>query len=282
MYFNDMSLQPAMLINVVLTAPTGVTNSLTFPDEQAVKDLFSDPVIAYFGDQPNTTADVGQGIVLSNVKITGTALPVNDSFSGPALNNNTWVVRAAQPADVFIPISDAAFVLSWTLPDTNFKLEVAPSLTGPWTDPGLTNTSIQGSIKSVTVPWSVLPSKAASFFRFVKPVATKLQVLMPGETADPGSASGKTGTPTPQTVGTAVSVTVNAVDDNWNLVNYVTDVIAITSSDSGATLPPNAALVGGTKTYSVIFGTAGSQTVTATDVTDAKKKAGTSTSTTVQ
>ena len=268
--------------NVIIKAPTGATNSLSFPDEQAIKDLFSDPVIAYFGAQPNTTADIGQGIVLSNVKISGTALPVNDSFVGAAVDTNIWVVRASQPANVFIPLSDAAFVLSWTLPDTNFRLEVAPSLSGPWTDPGLTNTTIQGSIKSVTVPWSALPSKTASFFRFVKPVATKLQVLMPGETAAPGTPTGKTGAPTAQTAGTAVSVTVNAVDDNWNLVNYVTDVITITSSDAGASLPPDAALVGGTQTYSVIFGTTGNQTVTATDVTDSKKKAGTSASTTIQ
>jgi hypothetical protein len=190
-------------------------------------------------------------------------------------------VRAAEPADVFIPASDEAFILSWTLPDSNFNLQVAPALTGPWTNPGLTNTSIKGSIKSVTVPWSALPSTKASFFRFVKPIATKLQVLMPGETAAPGTVSGKTGTPTPQAVGVPFNVTVNAVDNNWNLINYVTDMVTITSSDPSPTLPPNAALVAGTQTFSVIFGTAGSQTVTATDVTDSKKKADTGSSTTV-
>src|SRR6202043_3641235 len=47
---------------------------------------------------------------------------------------------------------------------------------------------------------------------------SKLQLLMPGETASPGSATGKTGAPTAQTAGTAFSVTVNAVDANWNPV----------------------------------------------------------------
>jgi len=268
--------------NVTLTSPDGNTNTVFFPDPQAVKDSFPDTIIAYFGAQPNTTADIGQGIVLSNVKISGTASPINDSFAGPNLDTATWVVRASQPANVFIPISDAAFVLSWTLPDSNFSLQVAPSLSGPWTDPGLTNTSISGAIKSVVVPRSSLPSTTASFFRFVKPVATKLQVLMPGETAAPGTATGKAGTPTPQMVGSSVSVTVNAVDDNWNVVKYVTDSIAVTSTDSGATLPTDAPLVAGTQTYTVIFGTAGAQTVTATDVTDSKKKTGVSASITVQ
>ena len=268
--------------NVVLTAPDGATNLVSFPDEQALRDLFSDPVIAYFGAQPNTTADIGQGIVLSNVKITGTASPVNDSFSGSALDTNMWVLRASQPTDVFIPQNDEAFMLSWTLPDTNFKLQVATNLAGPWNDVALGSTTIQGSIKSTTITWSMLPSRALSFFRFVKPVATKLQVLLPGETAAPGTATGKTGTPTSQTVGAAFDVTVNAVDANWNLVNYVTDNVAITSSDSTALLPSDAALVGGTQKFSVIFGSTGSHTVTATDTSDSKKAAGTSASVTAQ
>src|SRR5262249_30285952 len=47
----------------------------------------------------------------------------------------------------------------------------------------------------------------------------KLQVLTPGETAAPGSSSGKTGTPMAQTAGTAFTVTVNSVDANWNLIS---------------------------------------------------------------
>ena len=61
-------------------------------------------------------------------------------------------------------------------------------------------------------------------------------------------------------------MTVNAVDANWNLVS-TNDTIAITSSDPNAVLPANAALVGGTKTFSVTNRTAGSWTVTASDVT---------------
>jgi hypothetical protein len=67
-----------------------------------------------------------------------------------------------------------------------------------------------------------------------------------------------------------VNVTVNSVDDVWNRVKS-TDTITITSSDTTATLPADAALVGGTATFSVTFNTAGTFTVTATDVTDATK-----------
>ncbi len=93
-----------------------------------------------------------------------------------------------------------------------------------------------------------------------------LQLLMPGETAAPGTASGKTGSPTTQIVGTSCTVTVNSVDANWNAIS-TNDTVAITSSDSNAILPANAALSGGTKTFNVTFKTSGSQTVTAADVT---------------
>ena len=83
-----------------------------------------------------------------------------------------------------------------------------------------------------------------------------------------------------QTAGTAFNVTVNAVDANWN-VSAATDTVAITSSDANAALPANAALVAGTQTFSVTLKTAGSRTVTATDITDGAKTANTSPAITV-
>jgi hypothetical protein len=75
-------------------------------------------------------------------------------------------------------------------------------------------------------------------------------------------------------------VTVNAVDDNWNVVSS-TDTVAITSSDGAVTLPANAALVAGTKDFSVTLNTAGTKTVTASDITDGSLTANTSPSITV-
>jgi len=94
-------------------------------------------------------------------------------------------------------------------------------------------------------------------------VVPKLQILVPGETAAPGTASGKTGTPLTQTPGTAFDVTVNAVDEFWNLVTTATDTITLTSSDAAAVLPAAAALVNGTRVFSVTLNTPPSQTVTA-------------------
>src|SRR5207249_11507890 len=103
----------------------------------------------------------------------------------------------------------------------------------------------------------------------VSPAAfAKLQLLVPGEIAAPGTATDKTGTPTAQSAGTAFNITVNAVDNFWNTVNTATDTVGITSSDANAGLPSNVPLVSGTQTLSVTFKTAGSRTLTASDLTD--------------
>lgn len=95
--------------------------------------------------------------------------------------------------------------------------------------------------------------------------ATQLQTLLPGETAAPGTATGKTGSPTAQVAGASFTTTVNAVDANWNLVASATPTVRLTSSDGAATLPANAPLVSGTKAFTVTLNTMGSQTITAAD-----------------
>jgi hypothetical protein len=109
--------------------------------------------------------------------------------------------------------------------------------------------------------WAVAPAFAGPYSR--------IQVLVPGETAAPGTSSGKTGTPRAQTEGVPFSVTVRACDSNWNLVTSVTNLIQISSTDNSATLPPDAALSGGTRTFSVTFNAApGPFTVFAHDQND--------------
>lgn len=98
----------------------------------------------------------------------------------------------------------------------------------------------------------------------------KLQILAPGETAAPGTATGKTGTPTIRTLSIPFNVTVNAVDEYWNPA-ITTDTISITSSDASAVLPAPSVPA----SFSVTLNTVGAFTVTATDSTDGAKTAAT-------
>jgi len=97
---------------------------------------------------------------------------------------------------------------------------------------------------------------------------TRLQVLLPGESAAPGTISGKTGTATAQTSGVPFSVTVRACDDTWATVTTVTHTIQIQSTDASASLPVPSQLANGVGTFTVTFNASGAFTVIAHDQTD--------------
>jgi hypothetical protein len=123
-----------------------------------------------------------------------------------------------------------------------------------------------------------MTSNGSGFFRMIKRTPTKLQVLLPGETAAPNTPSGKTGSPTAVGAGANFNVIVNMCDANWNVVNSI-DTVQITStggadagflvlngSELGGTAAPLAA---GTFTFSCesLTGPAGT-TCTATDMSN--------------
>lgn len=97
---------------------------------------------------------------------------------------------------------------------------------------------------------------------------TQLQVLLPGETAAPGTGSGKLGIPDDQVVGVPFNITVRACDANWNTVTSVTDVVSLTSSDASATLPGPSGMTSGVATLSVTLNADGSFTISAADDSD--------------
>ena len=175
----------------------------------------------------------------------------------------TWLTSATRCRS---PASDPNAVLpaNAALSGGTGTFSVADKTAGSWTV----------TASDVTQP-GITASTSPSFT--VNPgTFTKLQLLVPGETAAPGTGTGKTGAPTAQNTDTPFTVTANAVDANWNVVHTVGDTVAITASDPSASLPANSALSSGTQTFSVRFRTAGTRTVTATDVTDGSKTASTS------
>ena len=140
---------------------------------------------------------------------------------------------------------------------------------------------VNGSSHTVTANYTVTGAQGTASLMVTAGSFTQLQLLVPGETAAPGTTSGKTGTPNTEYVNGPFQVTVNAVDQYWNVVNTVTDTVAITATnDSKAILPANAVLVAGTGTFSVTLETVSynpaTTTLTATDETNAGITADTS------
>jgi len=123
-------------------------------------------------------------------------------------------------------------------------------------------------------PWTVTASTAdgdnilpdtSSNISVVPAAAEKLQVLLPGETAEPGSVAGKTGTPTPQPAGTQFKVTVNCVDEQWNRLSNANPTVYLGTDNNYYDLPGNQSLVNGTTNFAVTLFTAESTVIKAYD-----------------
>jgi len=269
--------------NVTINGPGGSSATCTLPPDAAA--LFASGMAVYFGNQPNGAWKNGQFSTLSRVQISGTWAPnIDDSFTGTEVDTNLWEKIGGDAKGIRIATSQDAYWLSWTTPDPGFDVIQATASLSPiaWTDTALKKTDafVRGEQRILLVPKSALPSQDSGYFRLIKRVASKLQVLLPGETAAPSTPTGITRTPTPHAFGVAFDITVRAVDDNWSLVP-ITDTVRITSDEPFAGLPLDASLVGGEATFSVMLNQPGTWTITATDVTDNAKAPGTSSPVTV-
>lgn len=252
-----------------MTTPSGQTTNVVL--DPTVAALFTAPVTAYFGCQAGNTAGVGQLSILSNVTITGTANPVNDTFKNDsAVNTNIWTVNAVDPTGVqLIPGATPYVWVNWTVPATGYSLQTGSSLSS------FADTTPFYQAQFGTVFGALVPQASGNqFYRLIKRVPYQLQVLLPGQTNAPDTVLGYTGTPTPISVSgqglTTTTVTVNMCDATWHIVNN-SDSVLLSTSDGGAFLPSTNPLgmVNGTATFSdpngILFQTQGPQTVTAVD-----------------
>lgn len=163
------------------------------------------------------------------------------------------------------PVGSAAPTVALSSPDPNANLP------GPGT---LSNGSRVFSVTFQTAgSWTVTATDTAnqllpgtsSAVTVNSGSATQLEVLLPGETAAPGKSPGKRGAPLAQAPKRPFNVSVSAVDAYFNPVSAATPTVAITSSDSSATLPANKALVNGMGAFQVTLNRPGTWIVTATD-----------------
>ncbi len=276
--------------NVTLIAPNGNSTNLTIPSYNspffAENDGSAIPFTVYLGMQANNADAQNQAVVFSNFAITGNAQPFSDNFLTDSVldTTNLWNTGpTTSPKGVFIVNSSTASWASWTLPDTGFSLQVAPTLNNPlgWTAPTTGPIVPMNGLRAQLLASNEIPAGNTVFFQLIKRQFTQLQVLLPGETNAPNTLTGKTGTPTAFKPYDEVDVIINAVDSTYHIVN-ATDALNIGASDTTATITtPTPALTGGTVTVPVYFGTSGSWTVTATDTTSTNIPVATSSSITI-
>src|SRR5262249_46227945 len=131
------------------------------------------------------------------------AVAIQDAYGNLRSSDNSTVVTAARNAGSgTLQGNLSATAVNGVATFANLSHNVANTINLSFSSSGLTNTTSANIL--------VTPAAFA-----------QLQLLVPGETAAPGTANGKTGTASGQTVGNSFSVTVNAVDPFWNLVNTV-------------------------------------------------------------
>jgi len=96
---------------------------------------------------------------------------------------------------------------------------------------------------------------------------SRIVLIAPGEFLAPGTAEGRAGSPTDQSINFAFTVEVFATDEWFNPIGGPTDVVRITSADPLAQLPADQAMVDGYASMSVRLATGGFQQITATNIT---------------
>src|SRR5262249_41943449 len=188
--------------------------------------------------QPSSSAVVGVAFAQQP------QIRIEDQYGNLRSSDNSTVVTAARSAGSgTLQGTLTATAVNGVATFANLSHNVANTINLSFSSPGVTNATSA----------NIVVSQAAF---------TQLQLLVPGETAAPGTASGKTGTPSAQIMGIGFGVTVNAVDAYWNLVNTVSDTVNLTSTDTSATLPVATALTAGTQNLMVYFNANGNFTLT--------------------
>jgi hypothetical protein len=268
--------------NVTLFTPLGSSNSLAIPPYNGSYFQEVSGYNIYLGMQPNNASNLNQAVVYSSFSISNSltapfatnVTPTTDNFvTDLALNTNWWdTTEGASPTATLVVPASAAYWLNWTLPAPGFSLQTGASLTNlpAWTSPGIYPViTFQGYLGQL-VDSTELPAGKTAFFNLIKRVASQLQVLLPGETNVPGPGTGKTGTPTPVTLGADQGyeyVTVNACDSTWHIVAGVGGSIDLTATDPSSVAPNDEAMVNGTVTFTspMLFNTLGTWTISATN-----------------
>ena len=249
-----------------------LSTNANFPGE-AQAQYFANPLTVFMGNDED--GYLGQSSTYSEFKISGVTAsgPLDDVWSTQtSMDTTNWAIVDYTAGDIILVKTNSLFWINWPLPANGFSVAVSTNLAAGvngWVDAGLSG--VVSTSTNDEVLWPDLstnyPAANAYFFTLVKRSFTKLQVLLPGETNAPNTALGYVGSPTPESVDTPFPITINACDSTWHIVSAAPgDTISLSSTTDAAFEPGNSApLVNGTVQIDGLFGTSGSQTVTATD-----------------
>jgi hypothetical protein len=262
--------------------PSGDTVRLISSDPQASTPLTS-ALLNGFNQFTVSLGTVGSATLTisdqTNGSITGMTSPaipvIPDAINGFAIDAFATPVQAGDPVMVTIRATDGSgnTVPSYT-GEANLAANTGPGSISPdrilFTDGVWTGQIVfrgaGGAVSFTCSDFSAPPNfgTSANFVVLPGPFA-KMMVRLPGETAQGGTTTGLTGAPTDQNAGTGFDVTIRAVDEFWNRVPTINDLVALSSSDAFANFPTGITLLNGEVTVPVTLSKAGYQTISAID-----------------
>ena len=160
-----------------LTAPGAAAAAFTITDPNVATD-FANPVTAYFGLQPNSTAGEGLYEDWASITVTGVAgTQENEDFTKESsdIDPNTYYTPSGQfrsdssalrAGVIIVKTNLDQYWVNWTLPAANFELGTKTNLlqTGSWINPAyysgyFDETAPRGApVKLGTKNWVLLPT----------------------------------------------------------------------------------------------------------------------------
>jgi hypothetical protein len=144
-------------------APFTITNGTVATD-------FANPLVAYFGLQPNQGSGIGQYEDWASISITNVAGGnINENFTTETSLSAAWNNMAAVNTCVQLVTTNTPYWVNWTLPAVNYGLGTAMSILGntntsaPWMLPEYYNgyadgNTIPGQANQGSKTWVLIPS----------------------------------------------------------------------------------------------------------------------------
>jgi hypothetical protein len=121
-----------------VTAPGGASHDFTITNGTVATD-FANPLVAYFGIQPNSSTGMGQFEDWASISVTGVAgVNENDNFTtDTSFNTGLWNINTptvALSTCVQLVTANTPYWLNWTLPAVNYDVGTGTNILAPGTD----------------------------------------------------------------------------------------------------------------------------------------------------
>lgn len=230
--------------------------------------------LATIGTQTLTVSDITnssmQGMTSSGIQVIPSApdhFEISEIGSPVVAGESTLVtIRATDVGGNTIPDYAGDAVLLANTGQGSIYPEAITFIEGVW-EGTIVFRGAGGAVAFTCSDFSTPPHTGVSNDFQVLPAAyAGLQVLLPGQTPQGGTATGYIGRPMDQNAGSSFNATIRAVDRFWNRVPGITSRIGLNSSDSFADMPSDTTLVNGEIVVPVTVFRAGSQDITVTDL----------------